>query len=138
MAFHANAVNSIRINYKFILTDLENAVAEGESSKISGPNANGLFKSAQFFKLIYFMYDVFAVLSNFNLVFWKKNIDLSAIEPNFENTLSKLGKLKRKPGGTFCKRLDHEAAKLGIEFPFDHHEYNRDVPLFIDYLINNL
>lgn len=139
---HSNAINSIRINYKSILIDLENTVAEGESARISGPSANGLlkiFKSAQFFKLIHFMCDVLAVLTNLNLIFQKKDVDLSAIEPNFENTLSQLKKLKHKPGGTFCKKLDKEAGKLGIEFPFDDdNEYNKDVRLFIDYLISNL
>lgn len=118
-------------NYKSILIDLENTVAVGETAKISGPSANGLlkiFKSAQFFKLINFMCDV----TNLNLIFQKKDVDLSAIEPNLANTISKLKKSKQMPGGTFCKRLDQEAGKLGIEFPIDDPEYDRD------YLINNL
>ncbi|KAG8178612.1 hypothetical protein JTE90_014203 [Oedothorax gibbosus] len=50
---YSNAINSVRVNYEAILSDLENAVVVGESSALCGPTASGLLKhlkSYEFFQ----------------------------------------------------------------------------------------
>lgn len=141
---HSNAINSIRVNYEAILSDLENAVVVGESSALCGPTASGLlkhFKSYEFFQVIHFMCDVMAVMTSLNLFFQRSNVDLASIEPNIENSLIQLKKLGKKPGGTFCKKLSEQARKFGIIAPIDQQSdgnFEKDARKFIDNLCENL
>lgn len=139
---HQKAVNSIRLNYEAILNDLENTVSNGENPNLSGPSANALlksYKSFDYFQGIHFLCDVLNVITKLNLLFQSADIDISCIQPNIENTLSELKRLKKKPGGTFSKNLSEKARTLGIIAPIaENASFETDAKDFLDQLIENI
>lgn len=140
---HGNAVNSIRKNYQAILNDLENAVAVGESSTLTGPTATGLLKHFQnydFFSIIHFMCDVLNVLDHLNLWLQQNYADLSLIQIKVQGTIHDLKKLQKKPGGPFCKKLEERARQLSINAPVGdtNTSYEKDARSFLTFLIENI
>ena len=106
---HDAAINSIRINYKAILASLENAVAEGESSNLSGPTVSGLlthYQKFEFFRGIHFLCDVLAVLSKLNLHLQKNEANIGSVEGYIETALKDLKKLCKKTGGVYSQKID--------------------------------
>ncbi|CAL1290531.1 unnamed protein product [Larinioides sclopetarius] len=138
---HGNELNSIRKNYAAILTDLENAVASGEGASVTtGPTASGLlknYKDFDFFYMIHFIWDVLDVLDKLDLLFQKSEIDIKSIQINVEGTIFSLKKLKKKPGGTFCRSIEDRARQLGINAPTEagNGSFPKHAKNFLPYLI---
>lgn len=139
---HQKAVNSIRLNYEAILNDLENTVSNGESCNISGPTASALlksYKSFDYFQGIHFLCDVLNVVGKLNIIFQTAETDISCIQPNVDNTLAELRRLKKKPGGTFSKNIDNKARSLGIIAPIGENDsFQSDAREFLEKLTENI
>ncbi|XP_015930201.2 zinc finger protein 862 [Parasteatoda tepidariorum] len=140
---HNEALNSIRCNYEAILADLENAAVAKGNPNLSGPDPNSLlkiYKQYEFFQAIHFLCDALSVITNLNLHLQRKDSDLSSIEANVQNTLAEIKKLKKRPGGTYCKKLEERARQLKIIAPIGATDgsFEADARVFLDLLHSNV
>lgn len=78
-------MNSIKKNFHPINADLENAEVNCSSSSGFGPTAADLLKHATnfpFFRLIYFMCVILAIISELTFTFVKSDLDISLVKNN--------------------------------------------------------
>lgn len=74
-----------------------------------------------------------------NLIFQTTDIDISNIQPNVENTLAELRRLKKKLGGTYSKNIEEKARSLGIIAPVGESDsFKNDAKEFLESLIENI